>query len=130
MTVDAGSYNEGTPGDAGSLGLFYTYKLDNPTGTKWKWFREVNQYKQHTFASSSMADVLIWANSEVDNKCDTAEVEFRLTKERTCDGCAYNDWDNPQNYAIGTENPCFHVNIISNTNFEIVHGAGAGETCQ
>ena len=120
----------GSPGSAGSLGAFHTFRIDNPTGKTWKRFRGDTRYKQYTFDSRAMYNTdNIYANSEVDNKCDTALGESRQAKESNCSGCAYTQWDDAAEATAFVDNPCFHEHFYSNINFEALHGPEADEVC-
>lgn len=77
-----------------------------------------------------MVPVLKWDNSEVDNSCDDAKAHFMELKDRNCWACGWVNWSAIQNYDVGQfENPCYHTELNSNTEFRVVHGSGAGEVC-
>lgn len=125
---DADNYHEVLEGDAGARDSWPFYRLSNDEGSHWRWLHNGNQYHARVF--SNLTEVLPWGNDEVDNKCDSAHAEFRELKDKACNNCDFDPWLNTENFQIGTENPCFHVDLLSNTRFEVVHGEGAGQTCQ
>jgi hypothetical protein len=128
-------YDQGNPrnqpweeGGAGTRDSFSSYKLDNDTGDHWTFHAGGSQVENHTFADLHNS-ILIWANSEVKDICDSAEAHFQNLQDKACNSCSYAGWQDTANSDIGLENPCFHTNLISATEFKVLHGPGDGETC-
>lgn len=116
-------------GGAGNRNSWSNYKLDNDGGDHWTFHAGGSQVHQHTFENLN-ANVFIWGNSEVKNLCDSAVAHFKDLLDKNCaDPCQYVNWVASENYQIGTENDCHHVDIVSATVFDVLHGPGAGEIC-
>jgi hypothetical protein len=115
-------------GSAGNRDSFSHYKADNDSGDHWQLFAGGSQIAQHDFADLHDS-IGIWGNSEVKNRCDSAEAHFQNLTDKACNSCGYVDWLNTENYDIGLENPCFHTDLISATEFKVLHGPGSGESC-
>ena len=130
--IDAGQPKIAKKGPAGDLGTFHQYRLNNDVATHWIFRADGETINEHTFVNlgANGEGVLPWGNSEVDNSCDSAKAHFKNLKQKNCNTCEWVDWTSTENYSIGNENPCYHTDLYSNTAFRIVHGAGAGETCQ
>jgi hypothetical protein len=122
-------------GSAGERGSWHHYRVHRTGGNHWLWKAEDDQIHEHTFNDLN-DNLLMWANSEVKNTCDNAWSYQRDLTEKDLPGGDWTDWDTIENFDpgsinAGTENPCWHTDLIANNEFKVVHGQGAGnEECE
>jgi hypothetical protein len=117
---DSGQYGEdANDGDGGTRGNYQDYKVDNDHGTTWLAFKDGDQYHSYTFNSLDHGKPL--ANSEVDKRCDSAEAYFRTLKDKQNNTGNYDAWEDQRQAGLGIDNPCYVVDIISNTAMDVNH---------
>ncbi len=120
--------HQGRSGPTGNLGELHQYRLNNDSGNHWVFRADGQPIKDFTFGDLN-SNIFNYANVEVDNSCDSAKAHYANLMDKDCDGCTWKDWSQTQNYPTQFENPCYHVELNSNTEFRVVHGSGAGEVC-
>ena len=126
--VDAGRLGgDANGGYGGDRGAFPDYKIDNNYGTHWRAYKDGNLYHTYTFLILDQGRPL--ANSEVNLHCDDAEAHFRKLSDKEANDSPYGPWKDVKYSGIGWDNPCYHVNILSNTAFDVVHTGGNDANC-
>ncbi len=117
-------FKDVTEGFAGNENTFHHYTLNNDAAVHWQFKSDGETLHERTMAFSNS---MMLGNSEVDAICDWAGAEFKDLRDKPCPSCTWYPWVSTENHPSAGENPCFHVNLISDTAFGVAHGSGAGE---
>lgn len=118
--ADAGQLGgDQNDGDGGDRGNFYDWRVDNDRGHHFEAFREGTKYHEYTF--DNLDGGRVYANSEVDNACDSAMAEFKDFSDKETNEAPYGPWVDTRRADAFVDSPYFVRCLLSDTAFDVRH---------